>query len=198
MRGLTLALSLTVLCAGALAAQKKPDPAATPNPRQGFWIGFGLGAGSAGADCTNCDNSRTTGFSGYLRLGGTLSRHLLLGGETNGWVHSESGGDESMGFGNVVLLWYPSATGAFYLKFGLGGMSYTANIPVIGKITATAPSGSFGLGYEFRVRRNMSLNLFLNSLATSAAKFKINGTSAPTGDDIKLNLVQLGLGLTWH
>ena len=197
MRRLTLALALTVLCAGSLAAQKKPDPGANPNPRQGFWIGFGLGAGSVGADCANCDNSRTTGFSGMLRLGGTLSRHLLLGGETNGWIHSESGVDESMGFGSVVLLWYPSATGPFYLKFGLGGMNYVAKGGG-NKLTATAGAGSFGAGYELRLRPNMSLNLFVNALASAAASFKLNGVSAPSGEDIKLNLVQLGLGLTWH
>lgn len=197
MRRLTLALALTVLCAGSLAAQKKPDPAANANPRQGFWIGFGLGAGSAGADCTNCDNSRTGGFSGYLRLGGTLSQHLLLGGETNGWFHSESGVDESMGFGSVVLMWYPSATGPFYLKFGLGGMNYTAKGGG-NKLTATAAAGSLGAGYELRLRPNMSLNFFVNALASAPASFKFNGVSAPSGEDIKLNLVQLGLGLTWH
>jgi hypothetical protein len=196
MKSLTLALALTALCAGTAASQNKPDP--TRNARQGFWIGFGLGAGSAGVDCAGCDTKRVNGFSGHLRLGGTLSRHLLLGGETNGWVHSESGADESMGFGNLVLLWYPSATGAFYLKFGLGGMNYTATGTILGKLTATAASGSLGLGYEFRTSRNMSLNLFLNSLASAPATFKINGTTAPSSEDIKLNMVQLGLGLTWH
>lgn len=197
MRRLPLALALTFLCAGSLAAQKKPDPAANPNPRQGFWIGFGLGAGSVGADCTNCDNSRTNGLSGYFRLGGTLSPHLLLGGETNGWARSESGVDETMGFGSAVLLWYPSATGPFYLKFGLGGMSYQAKGGG-NKLTATAAAGSLGLGYELRLKRNMSLNFFANALASAAASFKYNGVTAPTGEDIKLNLLQVGLGLTWH
>jgi hypothetical protein len=191
-------VALGLVCAGPLQAQQKPSLGADRNARQGFWIGFGVGAGSVGADCSGCSNDRTGGFSGYLRMGGTLSRHLLLGGEANGWSHSENGADESMGFGSLVLLWYPSATGAFYLKFGIGGMTYTADIPSIGKIEATAGSGSFGLGYEFRVRPNMSLNLFLNSLASAPASWKLSGVSVPTGQDIKLNLVQLGVGLTWH
>jgi hypothetical protein len=190
-------VAIGLVCAAPLLAQQKVNPAADRNPRQGFWIGFGLGAGSVGADCSGCASDRTGGVSGYLRMGGTLSRHLLLGGEANGWSHSESGADESMGFGSVVLLWYPSATGAFYLKFGLGGMTYTANTP-IGKIEATAGSGSLGLGYEFRVRRNMSLTPFLNFLASGPASWKISGVSVPSGQDIKLNLVQLGFGLTWH
>ncbi len=192
MRKLTLALVLTVLCAGALSAQVKPG-----NPRSGFWIGFGLGVGSASADCASCNSDRYSGGSGYLRLGGTLSQSLLLGVESNGWVHSSGGVDETMGFGSLVLLWYPRATGAFYLKVGLGGMAYQAKATGF-DLKATAPAGSVGLGYEFRVRRNMSINLFLNALASSAASFKVNGVSAPTGEDIKLNLAQLGVGLTWH
>jgi hypothetical protein len=66
------------------------------------------------------------------------------------------------------------------------------------KLEATAAAGSFGLGYEIRASRNMSVNVFLNSLASAPASFKINGVSAPSGEDIKLNLVQVGLGLTWH
>ncbi len=196
MRRLPLVLALTVLCAGTLAAQDKPDP--TRNMRQGFWIGFGLGAGSAGADCQGCSGDRTNGLSGYLRLGGTLSRNLLLGIETNGWTHSESGANETMGFGDLVMLWYPSATGAFYLKFGLGGMAYQADIPLLGTIKATAPGGSFGAGYEFRVRKNFSLNLFLNALAGAPASWTLNGVKQTSTSDIKLNLAQLGVGLTWH
>lgn len=46
--------------------------------------------------------------------------------------------------------------GAFYLKFGLGRMSYEAQAPVL-DLTATAPRGSFGLGCEIRVGRNVSI-----------------------------------------
>jgi hypothetical protein len=130
-------------------------------------------------------------------MGGTLSQRLLLGGETNGWIHSESGVDETLGFGNVILVWYPSRTGAFYLKFGLGGMSYKASDGV-DDLTATAPAGTFGLGYDFRVRRNFSITPYLNSLATSAASFKVNGTATPTSEDVTISLVQIGVSATWH
>ena len=54
-------------------------------------------------------------------------RHFLLGVELNAWVNPENDVDESIAFGSVVLLWYPSATGALYLKFGVGGMAYSAD-----------------------------------------------------------------------
>jgi hypothetical protein len=170
---------------------------ASANPRQGFWVGVGLGLGSSGADCSDCTTDRTNGMSGYLRLGGTISRSLLVGVESNGWVHSESGVDETLGFGSVVAVWYPSATGGFFLKVGLGAMSYKA-ADGVDEVTATGAAGSFGLGYDFRVSKNMSITPFLNSLATSNTDFKWNGETIATNADFKVNLVQVGVGLTWH
>lgn len=188
-----------MLTAAAAAAQSKPAaPEDQPrNAHRGFWISFGLGGGSAGVDCSSCSTERTSGFSGNFRIGGTLSQRLLLGFETNGWLHSESGVDETLGFGSAVLAWYPSRTGAFFLKFGIGGMTYKATDGV-DDFTATAAAGSFGLGYDFRMGRNFSLTPYVNSLATSAATFKLNGTALPTSEDVKINLIQFGLAATWH
>ena len=190
-----------MLAAGTLTAQAPTAPTAPSeeprNAHKGFWISVGLGTGSAGVDCSSCSNDRTNGFSGGLRLGGTLSQQWLLGFESNGWFHSESGVDETLAFGNVVAAWYPSRTGAFYLKFGLGGMSYKATDGV-DDLTATAPAATLGIGYDFRVGRNFSVTPYLNSLATSAASFKVNGTSAPTNEDITISLVQFGVAASWH
>jgi hypothetical protein len=191
MRRPLVVLAIAMCSAQTLVAQ------GLPNTRQGFWIGFGLGPGSIGTDCFSCSSERTTGASGYLRLGGTVSPSILIGGESNGWARSESGVDESMGFASAVLYWYPSRSGALYLKVGFGGMSYKVNDGP-DEITATAGAGTVGIGYEFRVRRNMSIALFLNSLASAPARFRINGVAAPTSEDITLNLVQLGVGVTWH
>lgn len=166
------------------------------NERKGFWAGFGLGGGTAGIDCTSCSEDRLSGASGYIRLGGTLSRNLLLGFESNGWLKSSDGVDETVGFGSVVLLWYPSSKGALYVKFGLGGMQYTAD-DGFDEVTATAPSASLGIGYEFRVSRNMSLVPYFNTLASTSVEVRINGESIGTYD-LSFNLFQFGLGLTWH
>jgi hypothetical protein len=75
-------------------------------------------------------------------------------------------------------------------------MTYTADDGV-DQITATAPSISLGLGYEFRVGRNISLVPYFNTLASSSVQVDINGTSLGTYD-ISVNVAELGLGLTWH
>jgi hypothetical protein len=189
-----------ILAAGMLASVTLPALGQRPNTRQGFWFSGGMGAGSAGVDCSGCATDRFTGLSGYIRMGGTLGRgRFLLGGETNGWVHSESGMDETMGFGSFVFLWYPGRAGAFFLKFGVGGMSYKATQGGSSfDLTATAPAGSFGLGYDIRIGRNVSLTPYLNSLASSPVEAKIGGQTITGVPDIKLNLVQVGLAITAH
>ena len=79
-RSTAIVSALLLLGASAASAQH-------PQTRKGFWIGFGLGYGSL--SCTGC--SSTGGVSGYLKLGGTVSPHLLLGGETNGWTKNVNG-----------------------------------------------------------------------------------------------------------
>jgi len=203
--------------------------ASRPNSRQGFWIGLGVGNGSAGLDCRTvtlesatiayppCSKDRFGGLSGYVRLGGTLSRSVLLGFEINGWLRSENGGivdpssalqtRESIGYGSVILVWYPSRTRALYLKAGLGEMKYRADDGEVA-LTATAPSALLGMGYEMRLGRNFSLVPYLNSLASSAVRKHFNDDPGfpteradprfTTTEDISVTLVQLGLGVTWH
>src|SRR5256885_4295499 len=69
-----------------------------PQRREGFWIGFGLGYGSANISCDNCSSgARTGGVTAFLKLGGTPSRNVLIGGAINGWSHASGGGTETMG-----------------------------------------------------------------------------------------------------
>lgn len=193
MRSFIALASAALLAAPPLVAQ---SAAPHVNQHKGFWIGFGLGGGSVGAECDYCGNDRTSGLSGNLKLGGTLSQSFLLGFESNGWVHSESGVDELLGFGSFIGVWYPSKTAGFYLKLGLGGMNYSADDGV-DKLTATAPSGSFGLGYDLRATDNMSVTFYLNSMASSSVDVHFNGITV-NDVGVSVNLVQIGVGLTWH
>ena len=193
MRAAILIASLLACASASLDAQS----ARRPNTRKGFWVGFGLGDGSAGVDCTDCPTGRLGGFSGYVRLGGTLSPSILIGFESNAWVHSESGLDQSMGFGSVVALWYPSPTGALYLKGGLGGLTYRAD-DGFDEYTATAPSVSLGIGYEFRLGRNFSIVPYFNTMVSSAVREHLNGVPVSSGEDIMYSLAQFGVGATWH
>jgi hypothetical protein len=52
------------------------------------------------------------------------------------------------------------------------------------------------LGYDFRVGGNFSLSPFLNFLASSGGSLKFDGMDLDI--DFNANLVQFGLGVTWH
>src|SRR5947207_14584012 len=69
-----------------------------PQRREGFWIGCGLGYGSANVTCDGCGSgSRTEGVTAFLQLGGTPSGNLLIGGAINGWSHPSGGATETVG-----------------------------------------------------------------------------------------------------
>src|SRR2546423_2475203 len=66
---------------GLLGVTASAARAQYPQRREGFWIGFGLGYGSANVTCGTCGSgSRTEGVTAFLKLGGTPSRNLLIGG----------------------------------------------------------------------------------------------------------------------
>src|SRR5256885_12765125 len=64
-----------------------------PQRRDGFWIGFGLGYGSANIKCDQCvDSSGVGGVTGFVKLGGTPSRNVLIGGGVKGWAQFRGAG----------------------------------------------------------------------------------------------------------
>ena len=92
MRTARLVTLLAVFSCAASAAR-----AQYPQRRDGFWIGFGLGYGSANITCDNCGRGpRTDGITGFVKLGGTPSRNLLVGGAINTWFHSNSSATEAL------------------------------------------------------------------------------------------------------
>lgn len=176
-------LTATSFGAAAAHAQGTADVGGgRPQTREGFWIGFGLGAGSLG--CEDCGD-RETALSGNLKLGGTINPRFLLGVETNGWYKSESGVTLTYGNLSAVGYFYPSETSGFYLKGGLGLASLELDLDGFGSGSETGSGAVLGLGYDARVGRNFSLTPYLNFMAGSF-------------DDGTANVVQLGLGFTWH
>jgi opacity protein-like surface antigen len=187
---LAAVLALT-LSANAFAQAAAPRP----QTREGFGISFGFGGGSAGSECDVCTSDRTTALSGYLRLGGHVSPTVFVGFESNGWANSEEGIDESLGFYSAVVQWYPNAEQGFYLKGGLGISAYTAT-DGFDEISGSALGLSVGTGYDIRVGKNFSLTPFANFLMSSKGELDFNDEA--TGFKISANLIQFGLGFTWH
>src|SRR5256885_15822935 len=91
-----------------------------PQRRDGSWIGFGLGYGSANIKCDQCvDSSGVGGVTGFVKLGGTPSRNVLIGGGGNGWGHSHSGDNATISKITASGDLYPQTKNGFFLPRGL-------------------------------------------------------------------------------
>lgn len=184
--------SLVLLVTGASISEAQDS---RPQVRQGFGIGFGLGFGSAGINCDGCSTDRETGASGYLRIGGYVNPSLFIGGETNGWTKEEDGVDMQAGFLSAVAQWYPQPASGFYLKGGLGVSNGTLSDD-FDEISATGMGLSLGTGFDWRLGTNFSLTPYVNYLRSFGAEAELNGSS--TGVDLDTDVLQFGLGFTWH
>src|SRR2546430_12278806 len=106
--------------AGLLGVTASAARAQYPQRREGFWIGFGLGYGSANVTCDTCGSGpRTGGVTAFLKLGGTPSRNLLIGGAINAWSHQSGGATETIGHVTAALSSYPAASGVPVLARGV-------------------------------------------------------------------------------
>lgn len=173
---LSLCLAFTSSAPAVLAQSEKEPP-----PRRGFWIGLGFGYGSL--TCEGCDASEG-GFSGTLRLGGTLSQKVRLGVSTNGWYKSEEGVTLSQGNLSGMVMWFPSTTSGFHLTGGLGISILSLDLSGYGSDSETGAGAILGIGYEAMVGRSFALVPYLNFVSGS-----FDGGWA--------GFWQLGLAATW-
>jgi len=179
---------LLALVATPLAAQR-------PQTREGFWISFGLGYGSAGISCDQCGTTnRQSSFTSYLRLGGTLNPRVLLGGDIVGWTKSSSGTATTLGTVTASALFYPQPASGFFLKGGVGFAVYDETDGQ--KVDGAGVGVIVGAGYDIRVGRNISLTAFGDFLIGSVGELQSSGSTVATG--WKENLFHFGLGVTFH
>ena len=157
-----------------------------PQTREGFFIGFGLGYASL--DCSNC-TERDPGLAFQFTLGGTLGDRFLLAFDALGWGKTEN--EVTLTYSNLsaALFFYPMPESGLFLKGGVGFSALQAEASVgAGTLTVGTDGvgGTVGAGYNIRLGDNFSLTPFGNLLFGSLE------------DDSSVNVVQLGLGVTWH
>jgi hypothetical protein len=190
MRPLPLVRPTLLLLTLAAAAALAPTPAAAQHTqtRQGFFLSGGLGYGSMGLGCDRCEGlGREGGVNGYVTLGGTVSTHVLLGIETNGWVKSSNGNWQTLGSLMATAYFYPRTAQGLFVKAGLGGSSLIGGYNVLDQDLA-AKSGVgllVGAGYDVRIGGNTSVTPYVTYVRDS-----FDGAAA--------NVFQAGLGLTLH
>lgn len=184
LRSVISAAALMLVLAAPADAQRTAE-------HRGYWISFGFGGGTAFGDDA-FDGDSKFGGAGFLRMGGSPSQQLLLGGELIGWGTDKDDVQIARGAMMFTAMYYPSPKGGFYLKGGAGfaGRSAEFDLP-LGDLTATVKDEQggiglgAGLGYDIQVARNFFI--------TPALDFVYTGTE---GDGASLLLFTVGA--TWH
>lgn len=184
------ALRVTLMAALGLSLTLNAAEAQDQGRRDGFWIGFGLGAGWNTSE--GLDDDRRIGGAAYLRLGGTPSPNVLLGGETIGWGRTEDDVTLTRGNATFTAMFYPSTTGGFYLKGGIGVSSVTVATEVGNTTVSTSEAGfgsTVGVGVDIPLGR-VSL--------TPAADWLFQAFDAGQNISSTNTLLLLTLGLAWY
>lgn len=149
-RSMAMLSALVVLGASTASAQH-------PQTRKGFWIGFGFGWGSYGISCSGCSGvGREGSYTGYLKMGGTVSPHFLLGGESIAWSKSESGSTVTAGNVSLAGYYYPQPASGLFLSAGVGFSRAEASSGGSSG-GSTGPGFQVGAGYDIRVGTNLSI-----------------------------------------
>jgi hypothetical protein len=195
----------TLVLLGSLVLGSEALAQSTPvQPHKGLWGGFGLGGGVNLTDTFG--EGSLWGFSGYGRIGGTLNQRVLLGAESAGWFGSRGGVDFSRGNLSGVLLFYPSPSGGFFLKGGIGFAYIMTSIyssTTVGGVyyqnSTSQSKGGFGatagVGYDLKIGRNIYLvpevGWYLQAVGSQSSL--VFGDTPGTN-----NIIAFALGLVWH
>lgn len=157
-----LVVVVTALAVSPLLAQhRRPGIRESgPDGRSGFWGVLALGAGYEQV------NFRNDGI-GYsdplgrgvvaLRLGGTVSPHVRLGGEVGAWVNEDRELTETVGGLMLVGQFYPWERNGFFLKAGagLGRSALTDDFGTLDEDSGFV--GALGAGWDIRLGRRVFL-----------------------------------------
>ena len=171
-----------LVCLATVAGASAAAGQGHAQTRQGFWFSGGLGWGSWG--CADCDG-REGGFSGGLSLGGTLSSKIQIGVGTTGWTKSEDGGTLTVGTLDARIRFYPSAKGGLYLTGGVGVGTISVGLSGFGSDSEVGPALLFGMGYDVRIGKMLSLTPYWHGFAVQT-------------DNADSNVGQFGLAITVH
>ncbi len=157
--GVTAALALTP---ARSPAQEPPEGLieVSESNRRGFWLGLGLGAGGESFDLRP-----GVGYSDALyrptvslRLGGTVSPSLRLGGEVLSWINVVGPAVESLSSALFIAQLYPFPSSGLYLKGGIGIGRNAVDFDDGFDEGDTGFAGLIGAGYEIRLSRRFFLN----------------------------------------
>lgn len=176
------ALVLVVLAAPARAQEPS-----------GFWASAGVGTGMHQLSCDVCRGDRNGGWAARLALGGTLSAHLRLGGEVQGWTDGSDGIRSTFVAVAPTLYWYSSpARTRYFVMAGVGMTRFRASDST-DALSASSVGVMVGLGYEVRIGRAYALTPFAGFSNSFFANLRDDQTLLA---DVRLTLFHVGLSVT--
>ena len=160
--------------------------------RHGFWGALGVGAGGESFDLLD-----GAGYSGQLykptvslRLGGTPTNYLRLGGEVLGWINDRGSATESLTSILFVAQLYPVSSTGLYFKGGLGlGRNEVDFDPGL-DVGDTGFAGLVGAGWEIRIARRFYINP-----AVDLVEHRYTGRGS---DRYRERLVNFGVGFLFQ
>jgi len=192
------ALAIVVTLAIPVALFAQDTTATTKHLREGFWLRFGVGYGTADGSTSGIieeDLDSDQGPSGFLALGGQLSPIFGLGGGSFAITNSEDDQDAVYGLVAPTLVITPSPTTGFYLQTSIGFLVYRERGPFM-DVDGIGWGIGLGAGYDVRVARMLSISPYANFMYGRTGDLEVDGTSV----DLQLNgyIFQGGFSLTVH
>jgi hypothetical protein len=188
---------MAAACLLAALALSQPARAQEPTLR-GPWLGAGIGTASAAVNCDICTGDRNGGLSGYLTGGFTFSRSLRAGAEVAGWLDDTDQVRQRLVLYGASLYWTPAPTASWYLKGGIGMLSYNADTTDDDEDDALGASNAalqLGVGYDFRAGSKLWLSPYANLIVSTSGNMTSGNTIVT---DASFSLMQIGAGITWR
>lgn len=179
-------------CGGDCGGLREVSDHSGRTRRSGFWFAAGIGGGSESFDARDGLgwSDGKGGGMGYLKLGGTVNRSLLLGAEAQLWgatYYANPQYDRVLGSVLGIAQVYPIPEGGFWLKGGLGwALSNLRTYDAFGTISNQDQYGrawSLGLGYDLPVSRSVSITPSLDLVGQHY-------------DDHSERMLNFGIGIT--
>lgn len=197
--GVTLCVLLT---APAWAQQPRSARPARPH-RSGLWGEIGFGPGRIRVACSGCtDVVAAGGPTGYFRIGGTVSDHVLIGFEAFSFLDRAFGSSPSdttaeTALATVVVIWFPGRHGLF-VKGGVGIAGGQFTLP--GTAGADTSNGAgigltFGFGWDFAISRTFAITTNFAAHVTAVGDIVLPGQRV---DDVIATMYQGAIGFTFR
>lgn len=155
--------------------------------------------------CSGCPDVETNnGVTSQFRIGGTISRQVLIGFETfsltNNPLEVNDPGESSTETGTlaIVIMWYPGKSGLFF-KGGVGAALGEFIIVSDSAVADTSNGGgmglTFGMGWDWPISRKFAITGNLGAYVTA-----LGDVVLPTRrvDDLIATMYQVSVGFTFR